>query len=50
METSFEANFDYYLTRLLRDVSSWGGEARDWERVVREAELRVRLLLFIRAL
>ena len=28
------------MARLLRDVSSWGGEARDWERVVREAELR----------
>merc|ERR1712098_396148 len=26
--------------RLLRDVSSWGGEPRDWERVIREAESR----------
>ena len=26
--------------RLLRDVSSWGGEQRDWDRVTREAELR----------
>ena len=25
---------------MLRDVSSWGGEQRDWDKVMREAELR----------
>ena len=32
--------FDEYDCRLLRDVSSWGGEQRDWDRVAREAELK----------